>query len=99
MPLCDFIPTSIHHEDDFRKGHGALLAEIRLTAFMPQGGIVFLVNTRRNRTGAVPMHTVFKYCGHENNEVMAKVDGLVPEPPTFIQHCLLLMNLPASVQI
>ena len=43
----DRLRTSIHHEYDSPLGIGAIPSEMRLTAPMPWGGIVFMMNTRR----------------------------------------------------
>ena len=40
--------TSIHHKHDSPWGLGAIPSEMRLTASMPWGGIVFMMNARRN---------------------------------------------------
>ena len=44
----DFIRTSIHYEYDFPWGIGALPSEMGLAALVPWGGIVFMMNTRRD---------------------------------------------------
>ena len=45
---CNLTRTGIHHEHDFPLGIGALPSEMRLMAPMPEGGIVFMMNTRRD---------------------------------------------------
>ena len=42
------IRTNIHHEYDFPEGIGAFVSELMLTAPMPWGGIVFMMNIRRD---------------------------------------------------
>ena len=44
----DLIRTSIHHEYDSPCGIGAVPSEVRLTAPMPWGEIVFMIITRRD---------------------------------------------------
>ena len=44
----NLIRTSIHHEYDFPWGIGAIPSEMKLTAPMPWGGNVFMMNTRRD---------------------------------------------------
>ena len=43
--VCNFIRTSMHHEYDSPWGIGAIDSETRLTAPMPWGEIVFMMNT------------------------------------------------------
>ena len=42
------IRTSIHHVYDSQEGIGAIPLEMRRTAPMPWGGIIFMMNTRRD---------------------------------------------------
>jgi len=44
----NLIPTSIHHECDFPNGNRGFPSEIRPTAPMTRGGIIFMMNTARS---------------------------------------------------
>ena len=51
LPVSDpstLIRTSLHHEHDSASGIGAIPSEMRLTAPMLWGRIVFMMNSRRD---------------------------------------------------